>query len=69
MPGMPPQGQGGAFPGVQWGPQPMPQGMRAPGSMPPAGQVPGMQGVQWGGPVQMRQPQGPMAQNGPGNGQ
>lgn len=59
-------GAGGAFPGVQWGPQPVPQGMRAPGSMPPPGQVPGMQGVQWGPPVQMRQPPGPLAQNGNG---
>jgi hypothetical protein len=76
QPGMPPAGQMQArgpqqpgvnpFPGVQWGPQPLPQGMRAPGSMPPPGQVPGMQGVQWGGPVQMRQPPGPLAQNGNG---
>jgi hypothetical protein len=80
QPGMPGQGQphltmpgdpsapgaGGAFPGVQWGAQPVPQGMRGPGTMPPPGQAPGMQGVQWGGPVQ--QAQGPGQQGMPING-
>jgi hypothetical protein len=65
------QGQPGGgmpFPGVQFGPQPVPQGMRAPASMPPAGAPPWAgQNVQWGPPVQMRQPPGPLAQNGPNN--
>jgi hypothetical protein len=64
---MQPQGQG-PFPGVQWGPQPVPQGMRAPASMPPPAGMPWAgQNVQWGPPVQMRQPPGPLAQNGPNN--
>lgn len=82
MPGQPPgtppggqmqgrgPGQQGPFPGVQWGPQPLPQGMRGPGTMPPPAPPPWAgQNVQWGGPVQMRQPPGPLAQNGQGNGQ
>jgi len=69
------QGQpGGQQP--QWGPNPIPQGMRGPGTMPGAAPPPWAgQNVQWGPPVQMRQPQGPqqfqppgpLASNGPGN--